>query len=104
MQFSNIADPISLTLAGMIMLSKPELQNAYSSIFVTVSGIIILVNLVQLINALPPILSTLPRIVTRVKFSHSSNKLLLIVVTPSGIIMFVKPEPEKAAFPILITV
>ena len=62
------------------MLVKPQQENAQYSMLVTLSGIVMLVKLLQFSNADSPMLVTL-----------------------SGIVMLIKPQPENAAVPMLVT-
>lgn len=79
-------------------------ENAYSSILVTVEGIVIFCNEVQLLNA-PNLISVVPLLsVTDSRFSQSLNNPIPITDTVPGTSTFLIPLFSNALEPILVTV
>lgn len=71
-------------------------ENACSPISVTLSGIVMLVRLLQSLNAEFPIEVTLSGMVMLIRFLHLQKDCFSISVTPSGILYSVKPAGRKS--------
>jgi hypothetical protein len=79
-----------------------QLLNALSPILVTLLGIIMLARLVQLLNAPIPMLVTLLGIVMLVRLVQPLNALIPMLVTPLGILTEVTelvPTPKIGGYP-----
>ena len=94
-----------VTLSGIVMLVR-LLQRAKAQLpmVVTLSGIVMLVRLLQPAKAETPMLVTQSGIVMLVRLMQEEKAITPILVTPSGIVMPVRlVHNEKAALPMLVT-
>jgi len=94
-----------VTLSGIIMLVRlVQLLKAYSPMLLTLLVMVILVRLVQPEKAPPPMLITLFGMVTLVSFLQRKKADFPMLVTLSGIVTLIRfSQKSKALFPILVT-
>ena len=103
-QPENALSEISVTDAGIMMLSRLVQPENESLIIVTESGMVMLVRFLHPRNVSYPISATELPMVMLVRFSQSRNALSPISVTELGMTMLVRPvQPEKALSPIFVT-
>lgn len=88
-----------VTLSGIVMLVKlVQWENACDSMLVTLFGIVMLAKFLQSENALDPMLVTLSGIFTLFKLEQHENASDSILVTLSGIVILIKLEQEENAW------
>ena len=100
----SVLSMLDMAIAGIVASAIGQPLNAFSPMLVTLSGIVMLVKLLQLANAYAPMLVTLSGIVMLVKLLQPLKVELPILVTLSGIVMLVKLlQLAKAELPMLVT-